>query len=186
MRQIESNIGFNIQNQIDIWIGKIKSEPSITEADSEELRSHFLDMIDQLKEKGFDDEEAFWIASRRMGTASDWAEEYREINSPILQIRTSALIMAGVLVYFLFYFFIQFSSKLILSISLYEGVNGFKALNWISRYLLGSKIIVILTIASIFFLEKKVMSIIENVNFKPGHTILLLIATFIFAIFKHK
>ncbi len=67
---MESNIEFNIQEQIDRWVINIKSEPSITESDSEELKSHLLDSIDQLKDTGLNDEEAFWVASRRIGINS--------------------------------------------------------------------------------------------------------------------
>ena len=73
---MESNNEFNLQEQIDHWLSKIKSEPSITESDSEELKSHLLDSIDKLKYSGLNDEEAFWVASRRIGTTVDWEEDY--------------------------------------------------------------------------------------------------------------
>jgi hypothetical protein len=182
MPQVEKNMEFDLQQQIDIWTRKIKSEPSITESDSEELRSHLLDMIDQLKETGLDDEEAFWVASRRMGTSTDWGGAYKEANNPIIQIRRSALILAGVLVYFLFYHFIEFSSRLLLAIFLHEGVDGNLSVYWVSRYLLGSHFVIVLLLTSIYFLENRVISFIENIKLKPKHTILLLITTFILAI----
>ena len=49
---------FDIQKQIKSWESKIKTEPSITESDAEELKSHLLDLIDTLKDAGLDDQEA--------------------------------------------------------------------------------------------------------------------------------
>jgi hypothetical protein len=173
---------FNLQDQIDIWSRRINSESSVTEADAEELKAHLLDLMDELKESGLDEEEAFWVASKRLGTATDWGNEYLEANNSVIQIRRSAIILSGVLVYFLFYHFFEFSSKLLLSIFLYKGINAYMAIDWIYRYLIGTHFIMILLFASIYFMEKKVVSFIENIKFKPGHTLLLLLITFVFAI----
>ena len=95
---MERNKEFNIQDQKGYWESKIKSIPSINESDSEELKSHLLDSIDQLKDTGLNDEEAFWVASRRIGTTVDWEEDYSSANTQVIQMRRSILILAGVLV----------------------------------------------------------------------------------------
>ena len=161
---MESNNEFNIQEQIDHWVSKIKSEPSFTESDSEELKSHLLDSIDQLKDTGLNDEEAFWVASRRIGTTVDWEEDYSQVNNPVIQMRRSVLILAGVLVYFCLYYFIESTSKLLFIILLSEDINGYLAVNWVSRYLIGAHFVFIILVASIYFMEKKTVSFIENVK----------------------
>jgi hypothetical protein len=179
---MESDNEFNIQKQIDQWAIKIKSEPSLTESDSEELKSHLLDSIDQLKDTGLNDEEAFWVASRRIGTNVDWEEDYSQVNNPVIQMRRSLFIFAGVLAYFLAYYFIQFSSKLLFIILLSYKTDGYHAVSWVSRYLTGAHFVFILLFASIYFMEKKTISFIENIKLKPKYTLLLLFTTIIFSI----
>src|ERR1035437_9289519 len=121
---METNNEFNIQEQLDHWVNRIKTEPSFTESDSEELKSHLLDSIDQLKDTGLNDEEAFLVASRRIGTTVDWEEDYSQANSQVIQMRRSVLILAGVLVYFCLYYFIESTSRLLFIILLSEDING--------------------------------------------------------------
>jgi len=182
MPQTEESFEFELQKQIENWVRRLKSEPSFTESDIEELKSHLLDLIDQLREKGLDDEEAFLVASKRMGTIPDLESDFREANNPILQIRRSALILAGVLVYFLLYHFIESSSKLMLMVSIYGGLDAYTGSQWVYKYLISWHLIVIFFITSIYFLENKVINFIENVRLKPKHTIFLLLTTFFLAI----
>jgi hypothetical protein len=182
MAQLDDNTGFILEKKIEIWIRMLKSEPSVTEKDTEELKTHLLDLIDQLKEKGLDDEEAFLVASKRMGTLSELGNDFLEANNPILQIRRSVLILGGVLVYFLLFHFIESSSKLMLIVSIYGGLDAFTGSQWVYRYMIGWHLIVILFVVSIYFFENKVINFIENVRLKPKHTIFLLLTTFFLAI----
>jgi len=179
---MERKKDFIIQEQIDLWVTIIKSEPSITEIDSEELKSHLLDSIDQLKDAGLNEEEAFWVASRRIGTTSDWVEDYCLVNNQVIQLRRSVLILAGVLIYFCLFFFIESTSRLLFIIFLNKDISGYLAIKWVSWYLIGSHLAFILLVANIYLMEKKAVSFIENVKMKPKHTLLLLIATIIFSI----
>lgn len=179
---MKRNNEFNIQEQIDHWVSKIKSEPSITESDSEELKSHLLDSIDELKAAGLNEEEAFWVSLKRMGSSFEWEADYGEVNKPLIQIRRSLFILAGILVYFLSYYFIEFSSKLLFIVLLLSKTDGYLAVNWVSRYLTGAHFVFILLVLSIYFMEKKTVSFIENVKMKPKHTLLLLFTTIVFGI----
>ena len=176
------NNEFNLQEQIDRWVSKIRSEPSFTESDSEELKSHLLDSIDELKGAGLNEEEAFWVSLRRMGSSFEWEADYGEVNKPLIQMRKSLFILAGVMAYFLLYYFIKFSSKLILIVLLSYKTDGYFAVNWVSRYLTGAHFVFILLVVSIYFKEKKTVSFIENIKLKPKHTSLLLLATIVFGI----
>lgn len=178
----ERNIEFNLQHQINNWIGNLKSKPSVTESDSEELKSHFLDLIDEFKKAGLNDEEAFWVASKRMGIGFELEAEYEDANKPLIQMRRSLVILAGVLVYFLLYYFINFSSKFLFIIIILRKIDGEVAINWMSRYLVGVHFALIVFLVSIFLLEKKTLSFIENLKLKPMQTLFLLFTTIIFGI----
>ena len=179
---MENNIEFNIQEQIDRWVINIKSEPSITESDTEELKSHLLDSIDQLKDTGLNDEEAFWVASRRIGSTDDLRDDYNQVNNQVIQLRRSILILGGVLVYFCLYYFIEATSRLLLIILLSKNINGYLVVNWVSMYLIVAHFVFIIPVASIYFMEKKTVSFIENIKMKPKHILILLFVTILLSI----
>jgi len=178
----ENNIEFNIHDHINNWFVQLKSEPSITESDSEELKSHLLDMIDGLRNAGLDEEEAFWVASKRMGSCLEWKVDYEEVNKPLIQMRRSLFILAGVLAYFLLYNFIKSTSKLLCIFLLLKKTDGYLSINWVYRYLIGVHFVFILFIVSVYLLEKKTVSFLENIKIKPKQTIFLLLTTIILGI----
>jgi hypothetical protein len=182
MSDMENNSDFNLQERIVLWINDLNSKPYITEADSEELRTHLFDIIDDLKKAGLDEEEAFIIASRRLGSISDLEPNYQEVNNPVHQMRKSLIILAGVLVYFLLYFFFLSSSKLLLIGLISLEIDNITTIIWVKRYLATSHFVIIILIASIYFLENLTVKFIENINLKLWHSILLLISTIVLGI----
>ena len=177
-------VGFNLQEHVLEWEEQIKREPAVTEIDIEELKSHLLDLIDDLRTSGLDDEEAFWVASKRIGidVSSVLIEEYKQENNSVIQMRRSLIILAGVLAYFLCYYFILVTSKVLFIILLFAEDSGYKATEWVSRYLVSWHFGVLLFLASTFFLEKKTIAFIEKIKMKFKHTIILLLSTVIFAV----
>src|SRR5690606_12687403 len=128
---MEQNVSFDLDRNIANWYNNIKVVPSITESDAEELRSHLLDQIDHLKEAGLDDEEAFLIATKRLRVSDDLVEEYRQSNNHLIQMRNSLLILGGVLVFFLLYYFIEaFSKILFIAVHSFSDANEYLAFNW--------------------------------------------------------
>ncbi|MCK9413558.1 MAG: permease prefix domain 1-containing protein [Prolixibacteraceae bacterium] len=179
---MEKTIEFNLEDQINNWASNLSSEPSITESDVEELKCHLLDLMDELQESGLDEEEAFWVASKRLGSSFEWAEDYGEGNKQVIQLRRSLLIFAGVLAYFLLYYFIRFSSKLLFIVLLLRKTNGYHSVDLVAKYLIGAHFAFIFFVVSLYFLEKKTVSFIENVKLKPRHTLLLLFTAVVFGI----
>ncbi len=179
---MESSTGFNLQGYIAGWMEKIQSEPAVTEIDAEELKSHLLDLMDDLKAGGLDEEEAFWVASKRLGNSADWGEEYRQENSPVIQMRRSIIILGGVLAYFMCYYFILSTSKLLFIILLFNDINGHIAADWVFRYLITFHFAFVMFVVSIFFFEKKTVTFIENIKMRPRHTLILLAITVALAV----
>ncbi|MDP2114361.1 MAG: permease prefix domain 1-containing protein [Bacteroidota bacterium] len=175
----ERNIEFNLQDQINNWVSSLGSA---TESDSEELKSHLLDLIDELKEAGLDNEEAFWVASKRMGNCFEWEAVYREVNNPVIQMRRSLIILAGVLAYFLLYYFLLFSSKLLLIILLIFETDGQAAIRCVTLYLEAFHFIFILFALSIYFFENRTLAFIENIKLRPKHTVFLLVTAIAFCV----
>ncbi len=168
---------FNLEKQVTVWYQHVNSQTGITQADAEELKTHLLDLTDDLKATGLDDEEAFWVASKRMGSIYDWRSDYLEANKPVMQLRKSLIILAGVLAYFLLYHFINCSSKLAFIILLHYQVDGYIGINWISKYLIAIHLMVIVFVSSIYLFEQKTVSFIENIRLKPKYALYLLLTS---------
>jgi hypothetical protein len=177
--ETEKNIGFDLQVQIIKWVHSL---PSTTESDVEELKAHLWSLIDELKKAGLDDEEAFLVASGRMGSLSELDTMYRDANSSIFQMRKSLIILGGVLFYYLVYYFLLFSSKLLLIFLLFYTNDGQVALLWFVRYFEGAHFLFIFLVITLCFFEKKAQSLVECVNMKPLHAVLLLIVAILLAI----
>lgn len=165
---------FNIEEQVNTWAEKLKAKSSLTESDLEEIKSHFYDSIDALLEKGLNEKEAFVLAKLRMGNSYELDEAYEEANQPVIQMRRSLLILAGVLVYFMTFYFILSTSKLMLIILVKGGLSGYESIEWVSRYLVTWHFIVALFFASLFFFERKTILFIENIKLKPNRALLFL------------
>ena len=176
---MDSSQDFNSTSMIEDWVNRLKSEDSLTEADIVELESHLRDIMDDLTENGLSEEEAFIIASRRMGTILQWEEEYRQENNSILQTRKSVIILSGVLFYFIFYYFVAFSSKSLFVILLKSSEYGILAVEWTLRYIVASYFLGIVLFIAIYRSEKIVMSFLKNVRLKPKHTLILVLIMFL-------
>jgi hypothetical protein len=172
----------NIQVLADEWAGQLKADPSFTQEDAEELKSHLIDLCEELRAKGLSEEEAFWVASHRIGDFSSMKSEFEVVNNPTIQMRKSLIILAGVLAYFLLYYFLLFSSKLLLIILLASGAEAFTAIRWVIRYLGGAHVLFMIFALSIYFFENKTIEWIEKIKLIPKHTVYLLVTAIVFCI----
>ncbi len=173
---------FNLDNEINQWFGEKRTNPSFTASDREELKCHLYEIMDALTEKGLDEEEAFVVAKMRLDIDSEMEKEYNEGNKPILQMRRSLLILAGVLAYFMLYYFILSTSKLLIIVLQLNDVNKSFTIEWVSRYLLTWHFGIVLFFVSLYFLESKTINFIEKLKLKPKGTIALLAIAALLAI----
>jgi hypothetical protein len=173
---------FNLDNEINQWFGEKRTNPSFTASDREELKNHLYEIIDALIEKGLDEEEAFVVAKMRLDIDSEMEKEYNEGNKPILQMRRSLLILAGVLVYFMLYYFILSTSKILIIALQLNDVSKTVTIEWVSRYLLTWHFVIVLFFVSLYFLESKTINFIEKLKLKPKGTIALLAIAALLAI----
>lgn len=179
---MNNKTAFNLENEVNAWADTLKAKPDLTESDVEEMKSHLYDSIDALQEKGLNEKEAFVLARFRIGDSYELDEAYKEANQPVTQMRRSLLILAGVLVYFMTYYFILSSSKVLAIILLKTGAGGVEAIEWVSRYLITWHFIMVLFFAGLFFFEGKIIAFIEKMKLKPKRAVLLLAATGVLAI----
>lgn len=182
---MEFNGSFNFADQVNDWAESLKARPSLTESDIEELKCHLYDSCESLMEKGLSEEEAFILAKMRMGDSPELDEAFREANQPVIQMRRSLYILAGVLVYFASYFFILSTSMLLLIVLLEGGTGANEAVNWVSRYLITWHFVFLIFLVSIYFLEAITVAFLERFRFPPKITVVLLVFVVVMALADH-
>lgn len=173
---------FDLQEHIEQWKSRVKAEPCISEFDLEELHDHLQNIINELKKIGLKDDEAFIIAVKRIDFKYDYREEFGNVNKEVFQMRRSLIIMAGVLIYFLVYYFILFTSQLVFIGIINIGINIDEAIEWVFRYIITWHFISLLFFVSIYFFERKTVIFLECIKFKPLHAITYLLITLLFSL----
>lgn len=92
----------------------MKTDPAFTASDAEELKGHLIDLSEELYRKGLSEEEAFLVASSRLGVNNDLKEDFNEVNQPFIQMRKAILMLSGILLFFYLYFLMMCSIRLLL------------------------------------------------------------------------
>ena len=88
---------FNVDEQIRQWRRELNNAEVCHASDLEELEIHLRDEIKNLGDKGLSNEEAFVVASRRLGDKGSLTREFAKVNSQTLFIRRMLWICVGVL-----------------------------------------------------------------------------------------
>jgi hypothetical protein len=80
MRIMETQTRFNLAAAVESWRRELAAQPGIMPDDGRELEAHLLDSIAQLRKVGLGEEEAFWLARRRIGMPKEICEEFGKEN----------------------------------------------------------------------------------------------------------
>ncbi len=92
---------FNLNQEIQKWRSSLAQSEPLGKPDVDELESHLREQIESLVSDNLSEEESFWLARRRLGSADDLAGEFAKINkSAVLRSRLFWM-AAGVLAYML-------------------------------------------------------------------------------------
>lgn len=69
---------FNLTAAIETWRNELAAQPQLTPDNRRELERHLIDSMADFRARGLADEEAFWLACRRIGRPQQLAEEYEK------------------------------------------------------------------------------------------------------------
>ncbi|MEN6306446.1 MAG: permease prefix domain 1-containing protein [Anaerohalosphaeraceae bacterium] len=72
---------FRLEDAIENWKLQLNQHQTMTPSDIEELQIHLLEEIDTLMAAGLNQEEAFIVASRRIGSPGEISCEFAKINT---------------------------------------------------------------------------------------------------------
>lgn len=170
---------YNEQEALNQWINQIKSTTSsLTISDSEDLKNHLLDTIDELKARGLNDREAFEVATLRLGKNFNFEEEYARVNSDALLIRNILLVFSGIMTYFLLYYSMTIGDRL-MYYNFHETIRDPKLMGRYTQcFLFCYHLIIMVSTIIIYKWNKTFLSKIKNLRIKPLYIFLLIALIF--------
>jgi len=73
---MENQTHFDLNAAVENWRNELAAESSLTPDTRRELETHLRDAIAELRQRGLNDEESFWLARRRVGQPQRLSEEF--------------------------------------------------------------------------------------------------------------
>lgn len=175
---------FDLTEMQIAWEKDLKSSSVFTRSDIDELKSHLIDIYEDMLEKGLKEEEAFFIAVKRLGKPFNWEEEFSQTNNPATQTRKTLLLIAGIILYYCSYYLSLIIAKLaviggnLLNIETIELIRINKLVICILL------LTVLLIICCLFIKERFLINLLEKIQFRPRHAVYMAVLTLIFAIIE--
>jgi hypothetical protein len=170
-----SSDGFDLKSAIKSWEQSNLSRQELTPSDIEELKEHFLSTLEEIKNKGLTEEEAFAATCVRFGSKQHWGNNMQELNNESFQLKKLVLLLGGVL-FFLFYNYLVlcvYRGTLILLSNIYGNVELSLKVSAIiidTVYLLSFLVIIL----SIFTRKIPFIEVLKRVKPTPRKAVILL------------
>jgi uncharacterized membrane protein len=124
---METSTPFDLNRAIQVWREDLALSPAIQREDLAELVSHLRDSIIQLEARGLSTEEAFLVATRRIGKRTHLEDEFGKVNSRSIWIERMLWMLIGVQVWGLVSQLVVFTSNGMLSLGLVGAEFNFAA-----------------------------------------------------------
>jgi hypothetical protein len=78
---MENQARFDLNSALESWRTELAAQPNFSADDRRELETHLRDTFGELKSRGLNEEEFFWLARRRVGQPQKLAEEFVKADS---------------------------------------------------------------------------------------------------------
>jgi len=91
---------FDLNAAIENWRNELSAQSQLTPDNRRELEKHLADAMAELRQRGLNEEEAFWLARRRIGQPQQLAEEFQKAD-PTKVWRERAFWMELAILFFL-------------------------------------------------------------------------------------
>jgi hypothetical protein len=180
---------FDLNEQISKWRSNLAQSQTLGKPDIDELESHLQEEIENLTVLKLSGEEAFMVATHRLGGMDMIASEYAKINCGKRLKRNVSWMITGILVYLLAMYFATAISKDCVLLAANNGITGDRSLGFIGFIL---KILTLITtfILGYFFcrlipgLKKQIKQLTTRERLLIV-MLLFLIITFVYRVFFH-
>jgi hypothetical protein len=133
---------FDLNEQIIKWRSNLAQSQTLGSSDIDELESHLREEIEHLTGLKLSEEEAFLVATHRLGSTDSLAGEYAKINRSSIFRRRLSLMITGILTYLLATHFATAVSKDCVLLAANSGITGYRSLGFIG---FGSQILILMT-----------------------------------------
>ena len=77
---MENQTRFDLNAAVENWRQELAVQPAFTPDNRRELETHLRDALAELKARGLNDEESFWLARRRVGQPKKLAQEFIKVD----------------------------------------------------------------------------------------------------------
>lgn len=113
---------FDLNTAFENWRNELAAQPELSSDDRRELEKHLSDSMAELRQRGLSEEEAFWLARRRIGQPQELAEEFEKAE-PLRAWRERAFWAAASVLAFLLWMEISSSLRNVLATCLQPYFN---------------------------------------------------------------
>lgn len=76
LQTMETRTRFDLNAGIQGWREELAAQPDLTAEERRELEAHLCDAVAELRQRGLNEQESFWLACRRVGHPQRLAEEF--------------------------------------------------------------------------------------------------------------
>lgn len=118
---------FDLSKEISNWRTNLSQKQTCVSSDLDELESHLKDEIDQLEKKDLSQQEAFMVATHRLGDTDALAGEFAKVNKSLLLRKKLFYAVCGVFAFMSASYIAAAFSKVILMLATLCGYRGYTA-----------------------------------------------------------
>ena len=145
---MEDPTPFDVNEAIHRWQQNLAASPAVCADNLEELASHLRASVQRLQATGLSEDEAFLVASRRLGAVDELDREFSKVNRGLVWRARAFWMLAGMLVYLGASDVSSLISNAIMALCSPYLANGF-VLGWIGA---ATWVLVIVLAAFLFYL----------------------------------
>ena len=165
-------------DRVEQWYSDLRGHPSLVETDTQELKSHLLDLMDELKFAGLSESESFEVAAYRLGQNFNYEKEYQKINTETLLFGKVTLAFSGIIVYCFFYLLMMASGRFMFYNQYMDNVAPAQNCRFSWLYFLFFHLLVLVLTLSLYKWSYTFFKMTESFKIKPIHILLLIILVF--------
>lgn len=172
---------FNLNEQIKKWRDNLNVSQSFESTDIDELDSHIREEIERLILSGLSEQEAFLVASNRLGQVDFLSEEFAKVNAGIIWRKRFFWSGIVVLIWIVMNLIVNSLSQIFVSIAALIGARGY-TLNIIDNF---SKVILfVLAVIVLFSIakQKNLYNLLRKIMNNFWSQVILLFAVLIIVI----
>lgn len=101
LKFMATQICFDLNAALENWRNELGGQLQLTPDNQRELEKHLADSMVELRQRGLNEEESFWLARRRIGQPQQLAEEFEKVDpTKVWRDRVFWMMLAFLFIYF--------------------------------------------------------------------------------------